>query len=140
MARCLITWGGVRWIFGALLLQIVSMLLFIFASDVSWLMAARLLQGFATGLAASALGAALLDSDSVKGPLINSISPMLGMAVGALGTALLVQFAPLPLVLGYCFLLAAFVAQAIYLGRVEETVSRQPGVWQSLKPSLHVPQ
>ncbi|UPT34835.1 MFS transporter [Pseudomonas amygdali] len=127
-------------IFGALLLQIVSMLLFIFASDVSWLMAARLLQGFATGLAASALGAALLDSDSVKGPLINSISPMLGMAVGALGTALLVQFAPLPLVLGYCFLLAAFVAQAIYLGRVEETVSRQPGVWQSLKPSLHVPQ
>ncbi|RMR37983.1 Transporter, major facilitator family, partial [Pseudomonas savastanoi pv. glycinea] len=65
---------------------------------------------------------------------------MLGMAVGALGTALLVQFAPLPLVLGYCFLLAAFVAQAIYLGRVEETVSRQPGVWQSLKPSLHVPQ
>lgn len=70
-------------IFGALLLQIVSMLLFIFASDVSWLMAARLLQGFATGLAASALGAALLDSDSVKGPLINSISPMLGMAVGA---------------------------------------------------------
>ncbi|KWS91539.1 MULTISPECIES: MFS transporter [Pseudomonas syringae group] len=127
-------------IFGALLLQIVSMLLFIFASDVSWLMVARLLQGFATGLAASALGAALLDSDSVKGPLINSISPMLGMAVGALGTALLVQFAPLPLVLGYCFLLAAFVAQAIYLGRVEETVSRQPGVWQSLKPSLHVPQ
>ncbi|RJX42538.1 MFS transporter, partial [Pseudomonas syringae pv. actinidiae] len=25
-------------------------------------------------------------------------------------------------------------------GRVAETVSRQPGVWQSLKPSLHVPQ
>ncbi|AVB20090.1 MULTISPECIES: MFS transporter [Pseudomonas syringae group] len=127
-------------IFGALLLQIVSMLLFIFARDVTWLVAARLLQGFATGLAASALGAALLDSDQAKGPLINSISPMLGMAVGALGTALLVQWAPLPLMLAYCFLLAAFVIQAIYLGRVAETVSRQPGVWQSLKPSLHVPQ
>ncbi len=127
-------------IFGALLLQSVSMLLFILASDVSWLVAARLLQGFATGLAASALGAALLDNDSVKGPLINSISPMLGMAVGALGTALLAQFAPMPLMLGYCLLLAAFLSQALYLGRVEETVSRQPGVWQSLKPSLHVPQ
>ncbi|ELQ08933.1 major facilitator transporter [Pseudomonas syringae BRIP39023] len=127
-------------IFGALLLQSVSMLLFILASDVSWLVAARLLQGFATGLAASALGAALLDNDSVKGPLINSISPMLGMAVGALGTALLAQFAPLPLILGYCLLLAAFLSQALYLGRVEETVSPQPGVWQSLKPSLHVPQ
>ena len=127
-------------IFGALLLQSVSMLLFILASDVNWLVAARLLQGFATGLAASALGAALLDNDSVKGPLINSISPMLGMAVGALGTALLAQFAPLPLMLGYCLLLAAFLSQALYLGRVEETVSPQPGVWQSLKPSLHVPQ
>ncbi|KTB95387.1 MFS transporter [Pseudomonas syringae ICMP 11293] len=127
-------------IFGAFLLQSVSMLLFILASDVSWLVAARLLQGFATGLAASALGAALLDNDSVKGPLINSISPMLGMAVGALGTALLAQFAPLPLILGYCLLLAAFLSQALYLGRVEETVSPQPGVWQSLKPSLHVPQ
>lgn len=126
-------------IFGALLLQSASMLLFILASDVSWLVAARLLQGFATGLAASALGAALLDNDSVKGPLINSISPMLGMAVGALGTALLAEFAPLPLMLGYGLLLAAFVSQALYLVRVEETVSRQPGVWQSLKPSLHVP-
>ncbi|MCF5802698.1 MULTISPECIES: MFS transporter [Pseudomonas syringae group] len=127
-------------IFGALLLQSASMLLFIFARDVSWLVAARLVQGFATGLAASALGAALLDSDQAKGPMINSISPMLGMAAGALGTALLVQWAPLPLTLAYCFLLTAFVIQAIYLGRVAETVSRQPGVWQSLKPSLHVPQ
>ncbi|MEE4677372.1 MFS transporter [Pseudomonas alliivorans] len=126
-------------ILGALLIQAVSMLCFIAATDVTWLVIARLLQGFATGLAASALGAALLDSDQVRGPLINSISPMLGMAVGALGTALLVQFAPHPLLLAYCLLLAAFLAQAAYLKRVPETVSPQPGAWQSLKPSLHVP-
>ncbi|MCF5705670.1 MFS transporter [Pseudomonas syringae] len=126
-------------ILAALLMQILSMLLFIFAVDVTWLVMARLLQGFATGLATSALGAALLDSDQAKGPLINSISPMLGMAVGALGTALLVQFAPHPLLLAYCVLLAAFVVQVLYLKRVPETVSPQPGAWQSLKPSLHVP-
>ncbi|ORC62280.1 MFS transporter [Pseudomonas floridensis] len=126
-------------ILAALLMQILSMLLFIFAVDVSWLVMARLLQGFATGLAASALGAALLDSDQVKGPLINSISPMLGMAVGALGTALLVRFAPHPLLLAYCVLLTAFVAEVLYLARVAETVRPQPGAWQSLKPSLHVP-
>ncbi len=126
-------------ILAALLMQILSMLSFIFAVDVTWLVMARLLQGFATGLAASALGAALLDSDQAKGPLINSISPMLGMAVGALGTALLVQFAPHPLLLAYCVLLAAFVVQVLYLKRVPETVSPQPGAWQSLKPSLHVP-
>ncbi|SHM67439.1 Predicted arabinose efflux permease, MFS family [Pseudomonas asturiensis] len=124
---------------GALLIQAASMLLFIFATDVTWLVMARLIQGFATGLAASALGAALLDSDQTKGPLINSISPMLGMAVGALGTAALAQFAPHPLLLAYCLLLAAFVGQALYLQRVPETASPQPGAWQSLKPSLHVP-
>lgn len=126
-------------IFAALLLEITAMLLFIFASDVDWLIAARVMQGFATGMATSALGAALLDSDQKQGPLINSIAPMFGMAVGALGTAVLVEFAPLPLLLAYCVLLAAFVGQALYLWRMAETVSPQPGVWQSLRPSLHVP-
>jgi hypothetical protein len=126
-------------IFGALLLQIGAMLLFIFAADATWLISARLVQGFATGLAASALGAALLDTDRDQGPLINSISPMFGMALGALGTAVLVRFAPLPLLLAYWVLLGAFVFQALYLWRTPETVSRQPGVWQSLKPSLAVP-
>jgi hypothetical protein len=126
-------------IFVSLLLEIAAMLLFIFASDVGWLIAARVMQGFATGMATSALGAALLDSDQKQGPLINSIAPMFGMAAGALGTAVLVEFAPLPLLLAYCVLLAAFVFQALYLWRIAETVSPQPGVWQSLKPSLHVP-
>ncbi|HEX8540983.1 MAG TPA: MFS transporter [Pseudomonas sp.] len=126
-------------IFSALLLEIISMLLFIIATDVIWLVLARMLQGLATGMAASALGAALLDSDQKQGPLINSIAPMFGMAIGALGTGLLVELAPLPLLLAYYLLLAAFVSQAIYLWRMPETVSRQPGVWTSLKPSLHVP-
>ncbi|RRV05367.1 MFS transporter [Pseudomonas sp. v388] len=126
-------------IFAALLLQIGSMLLFICASDAHWLIWARLVQGFATGLAAGALGAALLDTDRDQGPLINSIAPMLGMAVGALGTALLISYAPLPLLLAYWVLLAAFVFQAIYLWRTPETVSRMPGALKSLKPSLAVP-
>src|ERR1700712_596273 len=42
----------------ALLLEIPAMLLFIYADSVAWLIAARLLQGFATGMATSVLGAA----------------------------------------------------------------------------------
>ena len=126
-------------IFAALLLEIVSMLLFIFAVDVGWLLAARMIQGLATGMAGSALGAALLDNDEKQGPLVNSIAPMFGMAIGALGTGLLVELAPLPLLLTDCLLLAAFAGQAIYLWLIPETVSRQPGAWASLKPSLHVP-
>ncbi len=126
-------------IFIGLLLEIVSMLLFIAATDVSWLIVARVLQGVATGIATSALGAAMLDSDAQQGPLLNSITPMFGMALGALGTSALVEYAPLPMGLAYGLLLAAFVGQAAYLLRVAETVTPQPGVLKTLRPRLAVP-
>ncbi|SES64761.1 MFS transporter [Pseudomonas graminis] len=126
-------------IFIGLLLEIVSMLLFIAATDVSWLIIARVLQGVATGIATSALGAAMLDSDAQQGPLLNSITPMFGMALGALGTSALVEYAPLPMGLAYGLLLAAFVGQAMYLLRIAETVTPQPGVLKTLRPRLGVP-
>ncbi|MCF7535830.1 MFS transporter [Pseudomonas petrae] len=126
-------------IFIGLLLEIVSMLLFIAATDVSWLIVARVLQGVATGIATSALGAAMLDSDAQQGPLLSSITPMFGMALGALGTSALVEYAPLPMGLAYGLLLAAFMGQAVYLLRVAETVTLQPGVMKTLRPRLAVP-
>ncbi|MGV8916577.1 MAG: MFS transporter [Pseudomonas sp.] len=126
-------------IFAALLLEILSMALFIGATDVTWLLFARLLQGFATGMASSAVGAALLDCDQVRGPLVTSVAPMVGMAFGALGTSVLVEYAPLPLSLAYIVMFVAFVLQAVYLWRLPETVSPQAGAWASLKPSISVP-
>lgn len=126
-------------IFVALVLNILAMLLFINESGVPWLIAARVMQGFATGMATSVLGAALLDTDRQQGPLINSVAPLLGMAFGALGASLLVEFAPWPLQLSYWLLLGLFVVQALYVWRLPESVSPQPGAWASLKPTLHVP-
>ncbi|WP_260961755.1 MFS transporter [Pseudomonas citri] len=126
-------------LFVALLLNILAMLLFISADNVAWLITARLIQGFATGMATSVLGAALLDFDRRQGPLITSVAPLLGMACGALGCGLLAEFAPLPLQLTYWILLGLFLAQAVYLWRLTESVSPQPGAWQSLRPTLHVP-
>lgn len=126
-------------IFVALLLNMLAMLLFINADSVAWLIAARLIQGFATGMATSVLGAALLDFDRRQGPLITSVAPLLGMACGALGCGLLAEFAPLPLQLTYWLLLGLFLVQAIYLWRLAESVSPQPGAWRSLRPTLHVP-
>ncbi|SDA87311.1 Predicted arabinose efflux permease, MFS family [Pseudomonas sp. NFACC15-1] len=126
-------------IFVALLLNILAMLLFISADSVVWLISARLIQGFATGMATSVLGAALLDFDRRQGPLITSVAPLLGMACGALGCGLLAEFAPLPLQLTYWLLLGLFLAQAVYLWRLKESVSPQAGAWQSLRPTLHVP-
>jgi predicted MFS family arabinose efflux permease len=126
-------------IFAALLLDMLAMLLFINADSVAWLIAARVLQGFATGMATSVLGAALLDTDRQQGPLVNSVAPLLGMACGALGTGLLAQYAPQPLQLAYWILFGLFLLQALYVWRLPESVSRQPGVWASLRPTLHVP-
>lgn len=126
-------------IFTALLLEILAMLLFINAETVAWLIAARVIQGFATGMATSVLGAALLDTDRQQGPLVNSVAPLLGMACGAMGTGLLAEYAPHPLQLAYWLLVAVFLLQALYVWRLPESVSRQPGVRASLRPTLHVP-
>ncbi|BCX69809.1 MULTISPECIES: MFS transporter [Pseudomonas] len=126
-------------IFTAVLLNILAMLLFISADSVAWLISARVLQGFATGMATAVLSATLLDTDRQQGPLINSVAPLLGMALGGMGCGLLAEFAPAPLHLTYWLLLALFAMQAVYVWRLPESVSRQPGAWVSLRPTLHVP-
>ncbi|WP_278408959.1 MFS transporter [Pseudomonas rhodesiae] len=126
-------------IFTALVLEMLAMLLFINESSVAWLIVARTLQGFATGMATAVLGAALLDTDREQGPLINSLAPLLGMACGAMGCSLLVEFAPFPTQLIYWVLFGAMLLQALLVWRLPETVSPIPGALASLWPTLHVP-
>ncbi|MFJ7283190.1 MFS transporter [Pseudomonas sp. NPDC099000] len=126
-------------IFTAVALNMLAMLLFINADSVAWLISARVLQGFATGMATAVLGAALLDTDRQQGPLVNSVAPLLGMAAGAMGCGLLAEFAPLPLQLTFWVLLAMFGLQALYVWRLPESVSPQRGALASLLPTLHVP-
>lgn len=131
--------GRRKVLLGALALELVSMLLFIVADSVSWLIAARILQGLATGAATSSLGAAMLDVSRVRGSLVNSVAPIVGMAVGALGASILVQFAPWPMHLVFVLLLVLFMAQAVATRYLPETVSPQPGAWASLRPKVRVP-
>ncbi|WP_323164709.1 MFS transporter [Pseudomonas atacamensis] len=126
-------------IFTAVLLNALAMLLFIYADSVAWLIGARVLQGFATGMATAVLSATLLDTDRQQGPLVNSVAPLLGMALGGLGCGLLAEFAPAPLQLTYWLLLALFVLQGVYVWRLPESVTRQGGALASLRPTLHVP-
>jgi MFS family permease len=123
----------------ALALEIAAMTVFLTARDVTWLLFARLLQGFATGLAAASVGAALLDIDREHGALINSIGVMGGMGLGALGSSLLVQFAPAPLRLVFVLLLAIFIVQLIRTALAPETAkARAPGGWLP-RPRISVP-
>lgn len=100
----------------ALLIEAASMLAFLLANGVVWLYAARILQGVATGLVLAAVAAALIDLEPPArpgmGPLINSIVPTLGLALGALAAGGLVQYGPAPLHLIYALLLAGFLLLA----------------------------
>lgn len=126
-------------IFAALILELVSMGLFITAGSVADLLLARIIQGLATGIATSVLAAALFDSDHHKGPLANSISPLIGMAAGGLIASILVEYAPMPLHLIYECLAALIGLQALIIWGLPETARRQHGVLKSLLPRIAVP-
>lgn len=126
-------------ILAALFMQACAMGLFIVATDITWLIVARLLQGLATGMATAALSAALLDINRERGALINSITPMIGMALGALGSGLLLQIVPDPLHFVFYILLAVFIFQIVQTARCDETASTAPGALKSLRPSMSIP-
>jgi MFS family permease len=123
----------------ALLLEIASMLAFRHADSVAWLFGARLVQGAATGIATSAVAAGLLDIDRERGAVLNSVSPLFGMGVGALGAGALAEFAPAPTRLVFDVLLAVLAVQALAAFWLPETVSRRPGALASMKPRLAIP-
>src|SRR5579859_1588709 len=81
-----------------LVIQAASMVTFLLASDVTWLFAARIAQGIATGLVTGPLAASFVDLQPPDRPalaaLVNSATPILGLALGALAAAALVQYGP----------------------------------------------
>src|ERR1700722_7871817 len=102
-------------ILAALILNVVSMAMFMAADSAATLIAARALQGFATGLATATLGAAILDNDRSRGPILNSITAFTGLTAGSLGAAILVTYAPAPGQLVYFILLVVSAVEAFLL-------------------------
>lgn len=123
----------------ALGLQIAAMATFLLADGVGWLVAARVVQGFATGVATAAVSAAVLDLVRARGTLINSMAPMVGMAIGSLGSTALMVYGPWPLHMVYTVLLGIFFVLLGLTWLTPETTERRPGALVSLKPRITVP-
>jgi len=123
----------------ALLLQIISMFGFIWAENPWWLIYSRIIQGVATGLATTALGAALLDVSKTRGPLANSLAPMLGLAAGVIGSTSLLAYSAYPLQSVYVVLAIIFAILFIALAKVPESGVYRAGALHSLKPQIAVP-
>jgi MFS family permease len=127
----------------AIALEAVSLVLFIVAGDVTVLLFARVAQGIATGAAFATLGATLVDLNPPRSPgragLVNGVAPLIGLALGSLGTGALVQFAPAPTHLVFALLLAGTGVGGVVVARMPETSARRPGAIASLIPILGIP-
>src|SRR5579862_483386 len=134
--------GRLPMIIAALVFSVAGCALFLTADGVGALYAARSLQGIATGLASGPIGAALIDLQSPgsrQGPVVTSAFSTLGLALGALVTSALVQYAPAPTHLVWWALLTVFTVGIPAVLAVGEPGSRHPGVLASLRPAVAVP-
>lgn len=119
-------------ILAALVIQVVSTIIFITANGLVMLFLARVVQGLATGLVTAAVAAMLIDLEAPlrpgHGALVNAITPMFGMGVGALVAGALVQYGPSPTRLIYVVEMAILLALVGALAIVPEPVRerRQP--------------
>ncbi|GHF18616.1 hypothetical protein GCM10014715_86920 [Streptomyces spiralis] len=92
-------------------LEMVALALFLSAGNVFVLSVARLLQGIATGAATTTLSATLVDLEPShargRAGVVTSVAPLTGLALGALGSGVLVEFGPAPTRLVYALLFGA---------------------------------
>jgi MFS family permease len=127
----------------AIALESIALVLFIVAGDVTVLTAARFAQGVATGAAITTLGAALVDLNPPHAPgragVVNGVAPLGGLAAGALGCGVLVQFAPAPTHLVYALLLGGMLLAGAVVALAPETSARRAGGLASLKPRVRIP-
>jgi len=125
---------------GALAINAGAMAIFLTADSDPALIAARAIQGIAVGAAMTTVSAMLLDSDRVNGPLLNSVTPMLGLGLGALSAGFAISYSAAPAHVLFGALLAITITQAATLFALPETAPRRSGALASLRPRIHVPQ
>ena len=121
----------------------VSMVVFWHADSVGMLFSARILQGAASGLLMSSLSAAVVDLEPERRPgsaaTFNSVSPLAGLALGALLGGIALDQASAPLVAVFGSLTAVYALLAIVVWLLPETSPRHDGLWRSLRPSVGIP-
>lgn len=113
---------------GALVGLIAATVLFALADSVAWLFAARAVQGLTTGTALGAAGAALLDlhprRDGQHAGTVNGVVSAAGIGGGAIVAAVLVQYAPDPLVTPFLVLLVLLAVALAGTLALPEPVAR----------------
>lgn len=127
----------------ALVLAAGSTALFILSHGTVWLFAARLLSGFAVGLASGTGTAWLADcygaANRARATLAATCANLMGAAVGPLLSGVLAQYAPMPLQLSfYAYLLLVLGGSLAVLG-ARETITPTRDRPLRIAPRIGVP-
>jgi MFS family permease len=134
--------GRRRTIVAGLAVYGVSCGVFLAAGGVGALFAARALQGVAVGLAAGALGAALLELEPegrVLAPAVSTAAQALGLAIGGFGASALVQYGPARTHLVWWLLLGAGLAGILAVVAAPESGAARSRARPSFRPRLRIP-
>lgn len=128
---------------GSLVVELAAMLVFVYAPGIGWVIAARIVQGLATGAASGVFTAAVVElappHHKRTGSVLGTVAPAGGLGLGALLTGFAVQFSAHPPELVFGTLASIMVLGTIAVLLSAETVSRVPGALRSLVPSVRLP-
>jgi MFS family permease len=126
----------------SLVLLVLGCGLLLNVHDIGILIAARVLMGFGAGLASSSLTAYIVDAAPARPTWLASVASsqtvMLGLAIGAIGSGALIQFAPWPRDLTLLAVIGLLLASVALIALSPETADPMPGAWRSLRPSVRV--
>jgi MFS family permease len=126
-----------------ILVQIGAMAMFVAADGVYWIIAARVVQGLATGIVTGALTAAIVEAappdKKQVGAMLGSISPLAGLALGALSSGLILQFSDTPVLSTFLSLAVFFAVAGVLTFFIPESATPRPGALGSLIPRVSIP-
>ena len=126
----------------ALLLEAISMALFLPADSVWMLMVARSVQGIATGAGVATFSAALIDTappGTKVAAIVNTTFPSFGLGVGALAAGAAIMWSDRPAHVVFLVLAVLFLLLAVLAAVLPETGPVRPGALGSLRPTIAVP-
>jgi MFS family permease len=127
----------------ALLIHLVSSVVFLAAPSVDWVIAGRVVQGFATGAATTAFTAALAEVAPLNrkkvGVALGSVCLTGGLALGSLVAGLLVQYTTSPNTIVFTGLSVATCLGVIAIVYLPETITRPPRARPPLMARIAVP-
>jgi MFS family permease len=128
---------------GALIIQLASNVMFLVAPDIGWVIAGRIVQGFATGAATTAFTAALVElappNRKRLGTILGSVGLTGGLGVGSLLAGLAIQLTTAANAIVFMVLTILTILGIVVMALSPESVTRVPGALRSLVPRVAIP-